>query len=70
MFIRAAVGLHPELVRTHGGEVERMSQMLDETRYVGEIGLDYTTPDKEERRRQQEVFAEIWNTVPRVVKKS
>jgi TatD DNase family protein len=36
-----------------------MSQILDETRYVGEIGLDYVTPDKQERRRQQEVFAKI-----------
>lgn len=58
-FVRAAVGLHPELVRTHGGEVEKIAMLLDETRYVGEIGLDYVTPDKQEQRRQQEVFAKI-----------
>jgi len=59
VFVRAALGLHPELVRTHGNELAQFEALLKETRYVGEVGLDYSTPDKEERRRQQEVFAAI-----------
>jgi TatD DNase family protein len=32
---------------------------LAETRFVGEIGLDYVTSDRELRRRQREVFSQI-----------
>jgi TatD DNase family protein len=32
---------------------------LDETRFVGEVGLDYTTTDAEVRRRQGDVFSAI-----------
>jgi TatD DNase family protein len=55
----AAVGLHPELVVSHGAELEAMWPSLGETRYVGEIGLDYATTDKEIRRKQQDVFRRI-----------
>lgn len=55
----AAVGLHPELVRSHGGELERMWPHLDETRFVGEVGLDYVTGDQALRRRQRDVFSAI-----------
>lgn len=58
-FFQAAVGLHPELVVSHGGELETMWPSLDETQFVGEIGLDYVTSDKEVRRKQQDVFGRI-----------
>jgi TatD DNase family protein len=58
-FVRAALGLHPELVRTHGHELERMLQLLPETRYVGEIGLDFSTNDGEDHQRQVRVFTAI-----------
>jgi|SRR5947209_3374619 len=58
-YVRAAVGLHPELVHSHGRQVEKMPPLLQETRYVGEIGLDYTTIDQAVRRAQRDVLGKI-----------
>jgi len=58
-FLMPAVGLHPELVATHRRELDAMWPLLDETRFVGEIGLDYVTGDPENRAAQREVFSRI-----------
>lgn len=58
-YVRAALGLHPELVHSHGHEVNRFPQLLSQTRYVGEIGLDYTTNDPSIRSAQREVLDQI-----------
>ncbi len=58
-YVHAAVGLHPELIPTHGQEVTRMWPLLERTRFVGEIGLDYSTNDEGLRARQRAVFSEI-----------
>jgi TatD DNase family protein len=58
-YVRAAVGLHPELVHSHGRQVEKVPPLLKETRYVGEIGLDYTTADQAVRRAQRDVLGKI-----------
>lgn len=38
--VRAALGLHPQLVAERSGELDLWDQHLSETRYVGEVGLD------------------------------
>lgn len=38
--VRAALGLHPQLVAERENEVELWDQYLSQTRYVGEVGLD------------------------------
>ena len=38
--VRAALGLHPQLVAERESEIEVWDQHLAETRYVGEVGLD------------------------------
>lgn len=38
--VRAALGLHPQLVAEHENEIELWDRHLAETRYVGEVGLD------------------------------
>ncbi len=58
-FLLPAVGLHPELVPTHRRELNTMWPMLDQTRFVGEIGLDYVTNDLENRKAQKEVLSQI-----------
>lgn len=58
-YVRAALGLHPELVHERMGELDLFPDLLRETRYVGEIGLDYGTNDSETRRLQRRVFATI-----------
>jgi TatD DNase family protein len=58
-YLLPAVGLHPELVGTHGHEISQIGPLLEHTRFVGEVGLDYTSPNKELRARQREVFTTI-----------
>lgn len=58
-YLHAAVGLHPELVASHGHELKLMWPLLARTRFVGEIGLDYTTNDKEVRAQQRTIFERI-----------
>lgn len=38
--VRAALGLHPQLVAERESEIELWDRHLAETRYVGEVGLD------------------------------
>ncbi|MDD2732648.1 MAG: TatD family hydrolase [Desulfuromonadaceae bacterium] len=38
--VRAALGLHPQLVAERAGEITLWEELLVETRYVGEVGLD------------------------------
>lgn len=58
-FIRTAVGLHPQLVGRRHRELDLLLGMLPETRYVGEVGLDFETKDAGERALQRKVFAAI-----------
>src|SRR5262249_29752594 len=58
-FIHPAVGLHPQLVAARPEELDRMWPLLSRTRVVGEVGIDYQTKDRAERRLQREVFARI-----------
>jgi TatD DNase family protein len=38
--VRAALGLHPQLIAERENEIEMWERYLSETRYVGEVGLD------------------------------
>lgn len=59
VYVHPALGLHPELVASHGHEVARIPDLLKEVRFVGEIGLDYTTRDAALRAEQRRVFGKI-----------
>ncbi len=39
-YVRAALGLHPQLVAEYEAEIDIWDNYLSETRYVGEVGLD------------------------------
>ena len=39
-YVRAALGLHPQLVASRSGEMALWEELLPQARYVGEIGLD------------------------------
>lgn len=58
-YVRPALGLHPELVHSHKHEIEAFRAHLSQTRYVGEVGLDYSTPDQEIRSAQRHVLSTI-----------
>lgn len=58
-YVYCAVGLHPELIATHGEQLEQLWPCLERTDFVGEVGLDYSTPDRSLRARQRRVFETI-----------
>lgn len=58
-YVRVAVGLHPELIAKYGDQIEILHPLLKQTRYVGEIGLDYTTTDENLRQKQRKVLERI-----------
>lgn len=58
-FIRTAVGLHPELAMQRFQELPLLIELLPQTRYVGEVGLDFVTRDESNRARQKQVFRKI-----------
>lgn len=58
-FIRTAVGLHPELVAQRYHELDLLTELLKETRYVGEVGLDFVTQDRRDRELQRKAFGAV-----------
>lgn len=58
-FIRAAIGLHPQLASVKKHELNLFNSLLSKTRYVGEIGLDYTKSSLDDRKTQLQVFKSI-----------
>ena len=58
-YIRAALGFHPQLVAQRYSELDLMLSMLNETKYIGEIGLDFTTNHKKENLLQEKAFNTI-----------
>jgi len=54
--IHPAVGMHPENVVERQSELDQLWGLLDDTRYVGEVGLDYTVPG---RKLQRDVFERV-----------
>jgi TatD DNase family protein len=57
--VRAALGLHPQLVAEHWREIDLWERHLAETRYVGEVGLDAGPQYYASMERQTEVFRRI-----------
>jgi TatD DNase family protein len=58
-YIRTALGLHPELAHERFNEVSLLERLLDETRYVGEIGLDGSPAHRPHAEVQLKVFDRI-----------
>lgn len=57
--LHPAVGLHPELAVQYAAELPMLWRALEQTRFVGEVGLDYATGDEAGRQVQRRVFGEI-----------
>jgi TatD DNase family protein len=58
-FVRVALGLHPELAVERHRELSQFTDLLSQTRYVGEVGLDYQTTIESERATQRRVLGSI-----------
>jgi TatD DNase family protein len=59
MNIRVALGLHPQLVGKRFHELELVERLIDNVRYVGEIGLDFSRQYYSTKDIQLDVFTRI-----------
>ncbi|PYE30652.1 TatD DNase family protein [Rhizobium sp. PP-WC-1G-195] len=58
-YVRAALGLHPQLVAERADELSLWERHLPEARYVGEIGLDAGPRFHKSLEAQKQVFQRI-----------
>jgi TatD DNase family protein len=58
-FVRAALGLHPQLVADRADELSLWEAHLPETRYVGEVGLDAGPRHYKSLEQQKRVFQTV-----------
>lgn len=57
--IRTALGFHPQVAAQRIGELKLFDSLVDETRYIGEIGLDGSPEFKDGWDQQVTVFEHI-----------
>ncbi|WP_344703210.1 Qat anti-phage system TatD family nuclease QatD [Halomonas cibimaris] len=58
-FVHAGLGLHPQLVSERANELSLFEQLLPETRYIGEVGLDAGPRHYRSFEQQRAVFRSI-----------
>ncbi|MEH3146457.1 MAG: TatD family hydrolase [Methylobacterium frigidaeris] len=58
-YVRAGLGLHPQLVEERWREIDVWERHLPEARYVGEVGLDASPRHYRSLDRQKDVFGRI-----------
>ena len=58
-YFQLALGFHPELVHQYSNQQVLFKELINETRFIGEIGLDYTKKSKEDVMCQTEIFERI-----------
>lgn len=58
-YVRAALGLHPQLIEQHKNELSLFLTLLPEARYIGEVGIDGSKEFVATLPQQVFVFEEI-----------
>lgn len=58
--VRTAAGLHPELAHRRLHELPELVELMGQTRFVGEVGLDGQTRSSEERAAQTTVLEAVF----------
>jgi TatD DNase family protein len=64
-YVRAALGLHPQLVSDHASELGLWESHLAETRYVGEVGIDAGPRFFKSLDLQKQVFERVLRSCAR-----
>lgn len=57
--IRTALGFHPQIVKDRFNEISLFKSFINETKYIGEIGLDFSNDFAGSKGIQIKVFREI-----------
>lgn len=65
-YVFAAPGLHPELAGERHREIELLERLMPESAFVGEIGLDGSTPHRRTLPVQKEVFTRALSAAERL----
>jgi TatD DNase family protein len=65
-FVIPAIGLHPELADQRRAEISLLEQLMAETSFVGEIGLDGSPPHRRTLPIQKEVFSRALRSAQRL----
>lgn len=58
-YVRAALGLHPQLVGEREDELELWERFAGDARYIGEVGLDANRDHRSSLEAQQRVFERV-----------
>jgi len=65
-YVYAAVGLHPELAGERSAEAALLEQLIADTPFVGEVGLDGSPPHRTTLPAQNDVFMRALTTAQRL----
>lgn len=57
--IQYALGFHPELVQKYANQIQKFDRLISTTRFIGEVGLDYSSKDSADREVQEKIFEHI-----------
>lgn len=68
-FIRAALGIHPQLVEQFPKDIEIWEQYIDQARFVGEVGLDASPRHYKSLALQEAVFDHVLKRCARAAPK-
>lgn len=60
-YVRIALGFHPELAYQYKSQISKFERYIHTTKYIGEIGLDYSSSDKTNQIVQRFIFEKIIN---------
>jgi TatD DNase family protein len=66
LYVRAAVGLHPEVVGERFDELPLLEECIRESRLIGEVGLDGSSQHRKSWVRQIEVFTRVLSVAERL----
>jgi len=59
--IAVALGFHPQLVESHGDQIELFVSLLSKSQFIGEVGLDYQENKQWMKAKQKKVFERVLN---------
>ncbi len=65
-YVHAAAGLHPELAGERHAEIGLLEELISETPFVGEVGLDGSTQHRKTLPAQKDVFVRALAAAQRV----